>query len=51
MNTLFRTAPIGADVWLRILAIATAASVVVGIDKWLGQRLARPRAVAHSVSR
>jgi cation-transporting ATPase F len=39
MNTVFDTAPIGADVWLRILAIATAASLVVALDK----RLRRPR--------
>ncbi|MGB5150051.1 MAG: cation-transporting P-type ATPase [Mycobacterium sp.] len=35
MNTLFGTAPIGIGAWLRIFAIAVAASVVVGIDKWL----------------
>ena len=39
MNTVFGTAPIGADVWLRILAIATAASLVVALDK----QLRRPR--------
>jgi len=39
MNTVFGTAPIGADVWLRILAIAMAASLVVALDK----RLRRPR--------
>jgi cation-transporting ATPase F len=40
MNTVFDTAPIGADVWLRILAIAVLASLVVALDK----RLRRPRA-------
>ncbi len=40
MNTVFGTAPIAADVWLRILAIATAAGLVVALDK----RLRRPRA-------
>jgi cation-transporting ATPase F len=40
MNTVFGTAPIGADVWLRILAIAVLASLVVALDK----RLRRPRA-------
>jgi cation-transporting P-type ATPase F len=39
MNTIFDTAPIGGQVWLRILAIAVAASIVVAIDK----RLRRPR--------
>jgi cation-transporting P-type ATPase F len=38
MNAIFGTAPIGADVWLRILAIAVAASLVVAVDK----RLRRP---------
>ncbi|MBC6445895.1 cation-transporting P-type ATPase [Actinokineospora xionganensis] len=35
MNTLFGTAPIGGPAWLRILAIAAAASLVVAADKWL----------------
>jgi cation-transporting ATPase F len=35
MNTLFGTAPIGGDVWLRILAIAVAATLVVAVDKRL----------------
>jgi cation-transporting ATPase F len=39
MNTVFGTAPIGADVWLRILALAVATSLVVAADK----RLRRPR--------
>ena len=38
MNTDFGTAPIAGDVWLRILAIAVAASLVVAVDK----RLRRP---------
>ena len=35
MNTLFRTAPIAAGAWLRILALALLASLVVAIDKRL----------------
>jgi cation-transporting ATPase F len=35
MNTVFHTAPIGADVWLRILAITAVASLVVAADKRL----------------
>ena len=35
MNTAFQTAPIVWDVWLRILAVAAAARVVVAIDKRL----------------
>jgi cation-transporting ATPase F len=38
MNRLFGTAPIDIQVWLRILAIATLASLVVAVDK----RLRRP---------
>jgi cation-transporting ATPase F len=33
MNSIFATAPIGADAWLRILAVALAASAVVAVDK------------------
>jgi cation-transporting ATPase F len=40
MNAVFGTAPIEAEVWLRILAIAVAASLVVAVDK----RLRRGRA-------
>lgn len=35
MNTIFGTAPIDGGVWLRILAIAVAASLVVAVDKRL----------------
>ncbi len=35
MNTLFRTAPIPFEAWLRILAVALLASFVVAIDKRL----------------
>ncbi|TDP31830.1 cation-transporting ATPase F [Nocardia ignorata] len=33
MNTVFDTAPISGDAWLRILLIAVAASLVVAVDK------------------
>jgi len=33
MNDLFRTAPIPADAWLRILAVSLLASLVVSVDK------------------
>ncbi|MGN9777748.1 HAD-IC family P-type ATPase [Micromonospora sp. H33] len=42
MNTLFRTAPISAEAWLRILGIALAVTTVVALDKrfgWFGRRL------------
>jgi len=35
MNQLFRTAPIPADAWLRILIVALLASLVVAVDKRL----------------
>ncbi|MGE3255352.1 cation-transporting P-type ATPase [Pseudonocardia sp.] len=35
MNALFGTAPIGVDVWLRILAVAVATSLVVAVEKRL----------------
>ncbi|TGD89639.1 cation-transporting P-type ATPase [Mycolicibacterium sp. CH28] len=44
MNTVFGTAPIGAAAWVRIFALATAVSVVVGVDKWLRRKYAARRA-------
>ena len=38
MNAVFATAPIGADAWMRIFAIAAAASVAVSIDKRIRHR-------------
>ena len=38
MNTVFQTAPIGLDVWMRIVAIAAGVSAVVGVEKWLRAR-------------
>ncbi len=38
-NSLFQTAPISADVWLRVFAVALLASVIVGVDK----RIRNPR--------
>ncbi|NWK57295.1 cation-transporting P-type ATPase [Verrucomicrobiaceae bacterium N1E253] len=43
MNTLFHTAPIGLDVWWRILAIATIAYLAVGIEKWITDRTHRSK--------
>ncbi|MFO7592389.1 MAG: cation-transporting P-type ATPase [Acidimicrobiia bacterium] len=40
MNTVFQTAPITPQAWLRILAIAAAATIVVAIDKRLRRQLA-----------
>ncbi|MBF6096423.1 cation transporting ATPase C-terminal domain-containing protein, partial [Nocardia cyriacigeorgica] len=36
MNTIFDTAPIGPDAWLRIGALAAVASAVVALDKRKG---------------
>jgi cation-transporting ATPase F len=42
MNTLFRTAPIDAMTWLRIIAVALLASAVVAVDKrWNAARARR----------
>jgi cation-transporting ATPase F len=38
MNTLFQTAPLDAQAWLRILGLALLASVVVALDKRLRRR-------------
>lgn len=35
MNKLFHTAPIGAESWLRIAAVATAAFLAVELEKWI----------------
>ncbi|WP_156910737.1 cation-transporting P-type ATPase [Nocardia mangyaensis] len=43
MNTIFDTAPISGDVWLRILMIALAAGLVVAVDK----RLRRSRTLGN----
>lgn len=40
LNTVFQTAPISVGAWLRIFAIAAAASVAVAIDKRLRRQLA-----------
>ena len=34
MNSVFQTAPISAEAWVRILGIAAAVSIVVGLHKW-----------------
>jgi cation-transporting ATPase F len=39
MNHLFHTAPIGAEVWLRIIGLAGLASLVVVIDKRLRRQV------------
>lgn len=41
MNTLFQTAPIDAQAWLRIVGLATLAVLVVAVDKSLRARAAR----------
>lgn len=42
MNAVFKTAPIDAGMWLRIVAAAAAVSVVVGMQKWCQARFTRP---------
>ena len=38
MNTVFQTAPLGLDVWMRIVAIAAGVSAFVGLEKWVRAR-------------
>jgi cation-transporting ATPase F len=40
MNTLFHTAPIGWETWLRILGVAAVVAAVVAVDKRLAARAA-----------
>ncbi|PVZ06408.1 HAD-IC family P-type ATPase [Actinomycetospora cinnamomea] len=53
MNTIFDTAPLGGDVWLRILLVAAAASLVVAVDKRLrrGREGTRPERAPRAASR
>ena len=46
MNRIFRTAPITANSWLRIVGVAAAALAVVELEKWL--RGTRRRSVRES---
>ncbi len=46
MNKLFHTAPIGAESWMRIVAVAAAVFVAVEIEKWM--RFGRGRG-AHAI--
>lgn len=38
MNSLFRSAPIGVESWIRIVAVALFAFVIVEIEKWIIKR-------------
>lgn len=38
MNRLFHSAPIGLDVWLRIVAVGFGVYVIIGLEKWLRRR-------------
>ena len=46
MNSLFHTAPIGAETWLYIIAIGIFAFTVVEFEKWL--RFHKPRPVSNA---
>jgi magnesium-transporting ATPase (P-type) len=39
MNMAFHTGPLDVDAWLRILAVALAASTIVAFEKWLRARV------------
>ncbi|MBI5234913.1 MAG: cation-transporting P-type ATPase [Deltaproteobacteria bacterium] len=43
MNLMFHSAPISLEAWARILAVATIAFLVVGVEKWLRQRIVKRR--------
>ena len=49
MNTIFGTAPLGIDAWLRILGIALLASLVIGVEKTVRHRI-QQRAVRSARS-
>ncbi|MBN2424750.1 MAG: cation-transporting P-type ATPase [Calditrichaceae bacterium] len=38
MNTLFQSAAISLEVWIRVLLISVAASLIVAIEKWLTKK-------------
>lgn len=40
-NQLFQSAPLGWDVWLRILLIAMGTSLIVAVEKWYTNKLIR----------
>jgi Ca2+-transporting ATPase len=39
LNTLFQSAPIGWDVWVRILLIAGVTSLLVALEKWFTNKM------------
>ncbi len=39
MNTMFHSAPIGHDSWVRIIGVAFLSSSLVGFEKWLRNRV------------
>jgi magnesium-transporting ATPase (P-type) len=41
MNWMFHSAPVSLQAWGRILAVAVTAFFVVGIEKWIRQRIRR----------
>ncbi len=41
LNTLFQSAPLGWDVWIRILLIAGMTSLFVALEKWLTSKMIR----------
>ena len=48
MNTVFGTAPLGGEVWLRIFALAVVVSLVVAAEKWLRSRQRAVRTAVDS---
>lgn len=48
MNSLFKTVPIGVEVWLRIFGVALLAVAVVAVDKSLRRRLPSKAAIERA---
>lgn len=48
MNPAFHSGPLDAAAWLRILAVALAASLIVAFEKWVRARVEPGRVVAVS---
>jgi cation-transporting ATPase F len=48
MNTVFHSAPLPPDAWLRIVAAGLAIQFAVGTEKWLAARLRRGRRLTAS---
>ena len=52
MNAAFHSAPLDGAAWLRVIAVALAASLIVGFEKWVRARAGKSQAPdAHAGAR